>query len=195
MTGIEKIVAKIREDADADYRRVVDEAKEQADAIVSEAAEAAQANSAQIIADAKSEAAEIERRAVSMAGLEVRKLRLQKKQEIVQKAFDQALGELTSLPEDEYRALLIRLASAAAQDGAQLIFSAKDRAQYGAAVAAGVNENLKAKGAAVTVADETRQIPGGVIVRNGRVEINCAFDTLLGDQREELAADIAKILF
>ena len=47
----------------------------------------------------------------------------------------------------------------------------------------------------MTVADETRQIPGGVIVRNGRVEINCAFDTLLGDQREELAADIAKILF
>ena len=195
MTGIEKIVAKIREDADADYRRVVDEAGSQADAILSEAAAAARASAEQTIADAKKEAAEIERRAVSMAGLEVRKMRLEQKQKLMRQAFDQALADLTSLPEEEYLALLVKLAAAAAQDGAELIFSDHDRALYGAAVAKGVNENRKEKSAAVSVADETRDIPGGVIVRNGRVEINCAFDTLLGDQREELAADIAKILF
>ena len=41
MTGIEKSVEKIREDAEADYRRVVEEAKVQADAIMAEAAASA----------------------------------------------------------------------------------------------------------------------------------------------------------
>ena len=195
MTGIEKIVEKIREDADADYRRVVDEAKAQADAIMSDAAVSARSSAAQVIADAEAQSAEIERRAVSMAGLEVRKMRLEQKQKVLQQAFDQALSQLTSLPEDEYRKLLISLASSAAEDGAQLVFSEKDRKAYGADVVKGVNEALKAKGAAVTLSDAARDIPGGVIVCNGRVEINCAFDTLLNDQREELAADIAKILF
>lgn len=195
MTGIEKIVEKIREDADADYRRVVDEAKAQADAIMSDAAVSARSSAAQVIADAEAQSAEIERRAVSMAGLEVRKMRLEQKQKVLQQAFDQALSQLTSLPEDEYRKLLISLASSAAEDGAQLVFSEKDRKAYGADVVKGVNEALKARGAAVTLSDATRDIPGGVIVCNGRVEINCAFDTLLNDQREELAADIAKILF
>ncbi len=193
MTGIEKIVAKIREDADADYRRVVDEARAQAEALLSEAAASARERSEQTIEDARKEAAEIERRAVSMAGLEVRKMRLEQKQKLLQQACDQALSDLTSLPDAEYQALLIRLASSAAQDGAKLIFSARDREAFGAAVTASVNETLKS--GAVSLADETRDIPGGVIVRNGRVEINCAFDTLLNDQREELASELAKILF
>ena len=99
MTGIEKIVEKIREDADADYRRVVDEAKAQADAIMSDAAVSARSSAAQVIADAEAQSAEIERRAVSMAGLEVRKMRLEQKQKVLQQAFDQALSQLTSLPE------------------------------------------------------------------------------------------------
>ena len=195
MTGIEKIVEKIREDAEADYRRVVEEAKVQADAIMAEAAASARANAAQVIDDAKSQSAEIERRAVSMAGLEVRKMRLEQKQRLLQQTFDQALEKLTSLPEDDYRSLLISLASASAEDGASLVFSEKDRAAYGADVVKGVNAALKNKGASVSLSDQTRSIPGGVIVCNGRVEINCAFDTLLNDQREELSAEIAKIIF
>ncbi len=195
MTGIEKIVAKINEDADAEYRRIVDEARTQADAIMSEAAAAARASAAETIRNAENERAEIERRAVGMAGLEVRKMRLEQKQKLLRQAFDAALARLTSLPADEYQKLLISLASGAAEDGAKLVFSAKDREAYGDAVVKGVNEALKARNAAVTLADETRDIPGGVVVCNGRVEINCAFDTLINDQRETLTSDIAKILF
>ena len=195
MTGIEKIVAKIREDADAEYRRVVDEAVTQADAVLTEAAAEAKAHAAQVIADAEAQSAEIERRAVSMAGLEVRKMRLDTKQKLLQQAFDQALSDLTSLPEADYQKLLVSLAAASAEDGAVLIFSEKDRGKYGSAVVSEVNALLSAKGRTVSLSPDTRDMPGGVIVCNGRVEINCAFDTLLNDQREELAADIAKILF
>lgn len=195
MTGIEKIVAKINEDAEAEYRRILAEVEAQADGILADAKAAAHAAAEAAIAAAEGERAEIERRAVSMAGLDVRKMRLELKQKLLQQAFDQALSKLVSLPDADYEGFLTALASNAAADGAELVFSAKDREKFGAAVVRRVNDALKSRGAAVSLSAETRNIPGGVIVRNGRVEVNCAFDTLIGDQREELAAEAAKILF
>lgn len=195
MTGIEKIVAKIHEDAVEDSRRIVEEADKQADRLLSEAAAAARASAAEVIRAAEEEREEIERRAVSMAGLEVRKMRLELKQKLLQQAFDQALSQLISLPETDYKTFLTALVSSAAENGAELVFSAKDREKYGAAVVSGVNTLTKKRGITVSLSEETRDIPGGVIICNGRVEINCAFDTLIRDQREALAAETAKILF
>ena len=195
MTGIEKIVAKIHEDAVEDSRRIVEEADKQADRLLSEAAAAARASAAEVIRAAEEEREEIERRAVSMAGLEVRKMRLELKQKLLQQAFDQAFSQLISLPETDYETFLTALVSSAAENGAELVFSAKDREKYGAAVVSGVNTLTKKRGITVSLSEETRDIPGGVIICNGRVEINCAFDTLIRDQREALAAETAKILF
>lgn len=195
MTGIEKIVAKIHEDAVEDSRRIVEEAEKQADRLLSEAAAAARASAAEVIRAAEEEREEIERRAVSMAGLEVRKMRLELKQKLLQQAFDQAFSQLISLPETDYETFLTALVSSAAENGAELVFSAKDREKYGAAVVSGVNALTKKRGITVSLSEETRDIPGGVIICNGRVEINCAFDTLIRDQREALAAETAKILF
>ncbi len=87
------------------------------------------------------------------------------------------------------------LASNAAADGAELVFSAKRPRKVWRGRRAARKRRAEIGGAAVSLSAETRNIPGGVIVRNGRVEVNCAFDTLIGDQREELAAEAAKILF
>lgn len=53
-----------------------------------------------------------------------------------------------------------------------------------------------AKGTAMlTVADETRPMAGGLILRDGPVETNCSFEVLLRLQRDALAAEVAKVLF
>ena len=49
--------------------------------------------------------------------------------------------------------------------------------------------------AMLTLSDETREIDGGVILRDGNVEVNCAFDTQLKVLRGSMAAEIAAILF
>ena len=49
--------------------------------------------------------------------------------------------------------------------------------------------------AMLTLADETREMDGGVILRDGNVEINCAFETQLRVLRGSMAAEIAAILF
>ena len=68
MTGIEKIVAKINEDAEADYRRVISQAEAEADTILQDAAAAAKSSAVETLAGVEAERREIERRAVSMAG-------------------------------------------------------------------------------------------------------------------------------
>ena len=49
--------------------------------------------------------------------------------------------------------------------------------------------------AMLTLADEIREMEGGVTLRDGNVEINCAFETQLRVLRNNMAAEIAAILF
>ena len=61
-------------------------------------------------------------------------------------------------------------------------------------VVTGANALLQGT-AMLTLADETREMEGGLILRDGNVEVNCAFETQLRVLRETMAADIAAILF
>ena len=49
--------------------------------------------------------------------------------------------------------------------------------------------------ASLTLSDETREMEGGLTLRDGNVEVNCAFETELRVLREDMAAEIAAILF
>ena len=63
-----------------------------------------------------------------------------------------------------------------------------------AKVVTGANALLQGT-AMLTLADETREMEGGLILRDGNVEVNCAFETQLRVLRETMAADVAAILF
>lgn len=61
-------------------------------------------------------------------------------------------------------------------------------------VVTGANAILQGT-ALLTLAGETREMAGGLILRDGSVEINCAFETQLRVLRESMAAEVAAILF
>ena len=50
-------------------------------------------------------------------------------------------------------------------------------------------------GGQLTLSDETAGIPGGFILRNGSIEVNCAYDTLIRLQKTETAGQVARQLF
>ncbi len=149
MTGIEKIVAKISEDAEAEYRRIVDDAKAQADGILADAKAAARAPQRTPCA-AEGERAEIERRAVSMAGLDVRKMRLELKQKLLQRAFDQALAKIISLPDPTTRTFYRTGIQRRHGRRGVGIFRKRPR-KFGKAVVRRVNDALKSRGMAVSL--------------------------------------------
>lgn len=47
----------------------------------------------------------------------------------------------------------------------------------------------------LTLAEASRPIRGGLILSDGDVEVNCTFETLVRLQRDEMAAEVAKVLF
>ena len=50
-------------------------------------------------------------------------------------------------------------------------------------------------GAGLTLSEQTRDIKGGFIMVDGDVEINCAFETLVRLQREQMEKKVADVLF
>lgn len=195
MNGIEKITGQI----DADVQKEIDELTAQAQAQAAEISakyEAqAKSDSGAILQKGTQDAAQREERLASVAQLEARKLVLAAKQEMVGKAFDKALADLAALPDEQYVALLADLAVKASRTGReQVIFSQKDRSRFGKAVVTGASAVLAGTGM-LTMAEETRPMAGGLILRDDKVETNCSFEVLIHLQKEDLAAEVARALF
>ena len=47
----------------------------------------------------------------------------------------------------------------------------------------------------LTLSDATRDMAGGLMLKQGDIEVNCTVDTLLDLTRDELAARVADVLF
>lgn len=193
MNGIEKIIDRISGDAQAEIDAVLNQAKAEAAEITARYEAQAKAEADEILSRGKRAAAEREERLVSVAQLECRKAQLAAKQEVIDASFKLALEKLLALPEDKYVALLAELAVQAAPSGkGKLIFSQTDRARVGKAVVLAANEKLNGS---LTLAEETRPMNGGFILSDGRVEVNCSFETLVRLQKAELTGKVTGVLF
>lgn len=141
---------------------------------------------------------------MDVAKLEARKTILAAKQELVGQAFDLALKKLLELPDQEYISLLAKLAVSASRTGReQVILSQKDRSRYGKQAVTMANDMLAKKAGPraaqtdgmLTLAEESRPMAGGLILRDGKVETNCSFEVLIHLQRDALSAEVARALF
>lgn len=227
MNGIEKITARIEQDAGAEIAGILKEAEEKAKAIRAQYEAEARSEAEKAAEDCKKAAVERLQRLEGAAEMEAKKLTLAAKQEAIESAFTAAQQKLCSLPEAEYVELLAKLAVRSAKTGREeVIMSRRDREAVGAKVVARANA-LLAKAAApdmpselsgskagsiltkvvtganallqgtamLTLSQETREMEGGLTLKDGKVEINCAFETQLRMLRETMAADVAKTLF
>lgn len=143
MEGIEKITAKIVQDAQAEITRMNQETDEKVRSIAEAAQAQADKETADTLARGQRAAQERLERLKSAAKMEQRKLELAARQEMLAQAFDLALEKLCSLPEEEYVQLLTRLVLEASTTGKeQLVFSPQDRARVGKQVVVAANEAM-----------------------------------------------------
>ena len=195
MKGIDNIISRLEADAQAEIDALNAKTKAECDGILAEYGEKADAAYEAAIKAGRSACAQREERMASAAELDARKQLLGFKQELVSDVFRKAADRLANLPKDEYVAFLAAQAAKAAVYGTEeLVFNAKDAKAVGKEVAKAANELLGQKGK-LTVSEETRDIPGGVIVKQGDIEANCAIDVLVHLRRNDLASQVAEILF
>lgn len=198
MNGIEKITQRIAVDNQKEIEALLGKAQAEAKEITAGYKEKAQADYDEALRQGKADADYRVERMSGVAQLEARKLKLSAKQEMLDKAFDAAMGKLLAMPEEEYAALLTNLAVSGVSTGKEaLIFSVKDRPRYGKRVVIAANEKLEAMGrtAELTLSQESREFEGGLYIQDGNIENNCTFSTILRILREQMAAEVAGILF
>ena len=143
MNGIEKITARIEEDARAENEALLAQARAEAEEIAAKYRAQAQAEAEEILAQGRRNAQERERHLDSMAQMECRKAVLAAKQDVIEEAFQAAHQKLLELPTEQYVELLADLAVNASTTGREkLIFSPSHRSQVGKAVVVAANKKL-----------------------------------------------------
>ncbi len=194
MNGVEKITARIDQYASADVAVIAKDAEEKAAAIRAKyQAEADDAAKKAEDAGAKAAAQRLER-LEGAAKMDAKKMILSAKQDCLDQAFAKAHKALLALPEEKYVDLLARMAVKASSTGREeLLLNSRDQKKVGAEVVKKANA-LK-KGVELTLSKDTRDMEGGLTLRDGNVEVNCSFETQLRILREDMAAELAGILF
>ena len=227
MNGIEKITARMEQDANTEIEAMLQEARTKADAIRAQYDAQVKAEAEKAAESCRQAAQQRLERLEGSAQMEAKTMILATKQACIDKAFEKAKEQLLTLPEAEYVELLAKLAVRSAKTGREeIVLNLRDKNAVGDKVVARANQLLaqavapempaelkESKAgrlidkvvtgasallqgtAMLTLADDTGDVEGGLILRSGNVEINCAFETQLRVLRESMAAEVAKALF
>ena len=198
MNGIEKITARIIAEANAEAAATIAAAQAQAGEIGAANEKKAQEEYQASMRTGKVETEQRIQRLGNTARLEAKKEILALKQELIAAAYAKAKEKILNLPEAEYVAFLAAQAGKASISGDEtIVLNETDKAKLGAQVAEAANALVKERGLEpkLTLAETTAAISGGLLLRKGAVEVNCALDSLVDMSRNSLDAEIAAVLF
>ena len=180
MSGLDKIVQQIQDEARQAASETVDKAKAEAMAITSKAGVDAAARRESIRSQADSDVKNVLSAAESAAQLAKRRALLSAKQEIIGKLIAETQKDFYALPDDEYFALIL------------IIFSKKDLDRLPKGFAGKISSSAKGE---LELSKETRPIDGGFVLSYGGIEENCSVEALFYAAREQLQDKVSGILF
>ncbi len=198
MMGLDKILEKVHSDARAEAARIDAQAKEQVQAMMRAAEEKGRALAAEIAEKAGAQAEEQAKRVITLAGLDARRRGLDAKQRLIKQAFDRAESRLAAIPDEEYCALIRKMLLRTVKTGdEEIIISNRDASRITPSFIAEVNAALAASGRKgnLRLSPTTREMLGGFVLAEGRVESNNTFDVALRLHRDDLEPEVARVLF
>ncbi len=194
----DKILQKIRQEAEAEAAAIIEAGKEKAGKAAGVILEAAREQANEAEKSASFETDEIERRGKLVANLDARKNTLRRKREVLDEAFVLALKRLESLPEDRYEALILAVVTEAAETGTETICVAKaDMPKFQNGLMNKLNSRLITSGnkGELKLSPTPANIKGGVIIVGEKADVNASFEALVRYEREGCEKEVADILF
>ncbi len=189
------ISERILDDARAESERIARETGKTVTGIRSQEEVRSQAETKKTMAQGREEIERFKKERLATAGLRARDELIATKQRLIDEAFAKAETILDDIDNDEYVSLMAGFIAKNAVGGEDIVLDTR----YGALnkqIIKEANTSIKeAKREPVRPAGDARPIGRGVILRRGKIEINCVFARLIKEAREELEADIADLIF
>ena len=219
MTGLEKIIDRIQTEARERAGVTLQNAEKECTELAKEYA----ARSEQARARIEKEGLEAAQAMLNAARAETEKTHIEILQNmrtaLIDEAFERAKHEICDTDFGKYRELLAALLTSALLeqhrteqqsiafgdevepfDRFEVLLNATDRERFGTQIVSDARRTVERrigaqKAALITLAEETVDISGGLILRFGDVELNCTLDVLMADIRRKLTPRVTEILF
>ena len=195
MTGLEKILADIRQESGEAAAQINAKADARIADTMNAAAQRADEYEARVRERTQAQLRETAERAESAAELDRRKRLLEEKQKLITEAIGAALQKARELPDGAYFDTLVKMAAAAAhpREG-ELRLNERDLARCPADFSQRLAAALKAP-ASLRVAKEPAPIASGFVLVYDGVEENCTFEAVFAAKHEQLQDKAREILF
>ena len=194
MAGLQNIIERIQQNSEAVCDSILNEAQNKADDIRAAGAVETEKEVETIRAETRRQAKEIIDSAVSGSELEEKKELLSAKVDIINEVIDTVSATLKALPAEEYFASFYALVMkyARPEDGI-LYLSQKDLDRLPDDLETTLNGLLPA--GSIRISKEPRDIDGGFILAYGGIEINCSYDALINEARDDIKDELSKNIF
>lgn len=194
MTGLEKIVERIKLENKSECAAIIAAAEKKSEEILANANEAAKARASQVIDEAQREAAKIKTLAYSTAEMNARRDILAEKNRYIDEAISAARAIISAMPDDAYFNVMKKtiLENAAAGEGIMKL-SAKDLSRLPEGFIEAVNSQLD--GGKISIDSTPALIDDGFILVYGDIEQNCTFSAIFAEKLDLLKGVASEVLF
>ena len=189
--ALENIINRIIGDAEKKAQSFIDSQQEKADEIAIETDKKIEVyrnrgeDRASNTAKAMNDVADV------IVELEISKIELHKKRELINKIFDLALEKILKLPKTEYKKIALKDLDAL-RDGDVVILSEKEK---GIILKKDIDEIAKKKGIKVSLSSECNSNIAGIIIDRKSTVLDFNIETELENLKKEMESEILKGLY
>lgn len=190
MTGLEKIIKSISDEAETEASKIIEDANSKASELLEKSKSDSDNNASALIKEAEDKAKVILEKAMSAAMVEKKKLILLEKQNHIKNLIDEAKNSIINLPDDQYFEVIFKMIEKSVSEGeGEIVFSERDKKR----LPEDFLERLKKL--SLKVSKETRNFSGGFVLVYGGIEENCSLDVLFESKYDDLCDSVNKLLF
>ena len=190
--SLAQITEKIKNDAQKEADEILSKAKGQAEVITQKSGKECDEIRADFDARFEAEHPEIIKRREIGANLDVEKMKLRAKRDLIADVYRQALVKMAELPKDEYLGFCARLLDEAVSTRDEKVLVGRGEKYIDGEWLASYNCE---HGSTLELSEEKADIAGGFILLRGRTSIDCSWDMLVKVLQEKQEADVVKRLF
>lgn len=196
MSGLDEILNIIDEQHIQNEESIIGAANQKAAAIRSEGEQKAQKAYSEQLEKGQTDAKRDFVNACASVDSDMKRKVLDSKVKLIDSAIEATLERLAKLPEDEYFAMLKRLAEQKLRKGSGLIsLSANDLKRLPADFETDIRSSAEKLGGTLEISKKPADISDGFILSYGLISENCSFRAIIESERDEVRDTAAAKLF
>lgn len=196
MSGLDEILNIIDEQRIQNEESIIGAANQKAAAIRSEGEQKAQKAYSEQLEKGQTDTKRDFVNACASVDSDMKRKVLDSKVKLIDSAIEATLERLAKLPEDEYFAMLKRLAEQKLRKGCGLIsLSANDLKRLPADFETDIRSSAEKLGGTLEISKKPADISDGFILSYGLISENCSFRAIIESERDEVRDTAAAKLF